>query len=643
MANYATLVATGPERPLGSIEPNAFDYQGYLQSSTVLSNGDLYVLRFDFQFGAPGDDYRLLGQTFNALGQPTSPLITVWSAETAKLPRPFDTAALTDGRYVVAFNVDAQNTSDLVVRAVTYDPGGSIFFSRDMVGEHGIIPMPTAVSALGQGFVATWAPTPSDFVGHIYGGSFLSGFGASGTTILRDYSGPVFVTGVGEGGDWLFSTNGMVNYYDFDTNSVSNFPNAIGYQIQAGASLVGRGETAALAWVQASPDGASWTLYSQLFDLSKGGFVGSPTVIDTRDYLITSPSVAATADGGYVVSWNPWGDQGYRDAKAVGPQGEVSAEFLVNGDVIGMRGTSELITVRQDNVNHQLSLQVYAVTPADTGQPPPSGGGQTITAHSPNSTLVGTSGDDTITTSQGGDTVSGGAGADRIVLPVEPWSPHDVTDFALGQDRLDLSALFDAAGYTGSDPVADRYVWLLDDGAGGTKLLFDSDGAGPDPQWPNYVVHLEHVPASGLTWAQLSSGGGQPPPSGGMVLTSDQYGDTLVGGPGNDTLNAGRGPDTLTGGDGADQFGWAELPWNAGHVTDFADGDKLDLRALFRASGYAGSDPVADGRLSFVASGSATQVYFDPDAPGAGDWPWLITTLDGVQPGQIGPEDWLFR
>ena len=38
-----------------------------------------------------------------------------------------------------------------------------------------------------------------------------------------------------------------------------------------------------------------------------------------------------------------------------------------------------------------------------------------------------------------------------------------------------------------------------------------------------------------------------------------------------------------------------------------------------------------------------TAVYFDRDDPGGGDWPFLITTLQGVAPSQIGAGDWIFR
>src|SRR5207253_927390 len=114
--------------------------------------------------------------------------------------------------------------------------------------------------------------------------------------------------------------------------------------------------------------------------------------------------------------------------------------------------------------------------------------------------------------SAGNDVLTGGAGADKFAWANEPWAPARVTDFAIGADKLDLSALFQRFGYSGSDPVADKWVSFVDDGAGGTKLLFDHDGTGANPQWPNYIIQLEHVSTSGLTWAQLSGSGGSTPP-----------------------------------------------------------------------------------------------------------------------------------
>ena len=72
-------------------------------------------------------------------------------------------------------------------------------------------------------------------------------------------------------------------------------------------------------------------------------------------------------------------------------------------------------------------------------------------------------------------------------------------DFEDNVDKIDLRAVFDAVGYTGTDPFADGYVQLIDDGAGGTKVLFDRDAAGSDPVWPNYILQVENVAPTALT------------------------------------------------------------------------------------------------------------------------------------------------
>ncbi|MCR5879331.1 Calx-beta domain-containing protein [Phenylobacterium sp. J367] len=398
--------------------------------------------------------------------------------------------------------------------------------------------------------------------------------------------------------------------------------------------------------------------------------------------------------------------------------------------------------------------------------PPPVGGsgGQVFTSPGPGSTVVAGPGNDTINASQGADVLTGGAGADKFTWTKEPWSPATVTDFVAGTDKLDLSALFQAAGYTGSDPVADKYISLLAQGAD-TLVLFDRDGTATGQQWPNYIIKLQGV--TGVTWAQLSGGGASnpppaptgsqvsltttslsfaegdsgstafsftvsrsgstsgsstvtwsvtgsgsnpataadfaggalpsgtltfaagettktltvqvagdtaaessetftltlaspssgttlgaatatgtitnddstsPPPSGsGQVYNSPGPGSTVTAGAGDDTINASQGADTLTGGAGADSFAFRALPWSAGKITDFVVGtDRLDLSAVFQASGYTGTDPIADGRMRLDSDGAGgTQVFFDRDAPNSGDWPFHVTTLQGVNPAGL--------
>jgi hypothetical protein len=151
-----------------------------------------------------------------------------------------------------------------------------------------------------------------------------------------------------------------------------------------------------------------------------------------------------------------------------------------------------------------------------------------------------------------------------------------------------------------------------------------------------------------LTAAQLFSPGGTtpPPPVSGQTLTANNTrGQILTGGSGDDLFYAGRNSVVMTGDGGTDHYVFQYLPWNAGHITDFASGsDVLDLRALFSASGYSGTNPIGDGYLRFDPDGSdGTKVMFDPDGPATGNrWAFTIVTLDHVQPSGVHTGDWLY-
>lgn len=294
---------------------------------------------------------------------------------------------------------------------------------------------------------------------------------------------------------------------------------------------------------------------------------------------------------------------------------------------------------------------LFGGTASNPTSPPPasSGGtaGQVLTSGHPGATLIGGAGNDVLNASQGADRLTGGGGADTFTFKAMPWNASQITDFAVGVDKLDISAL------TGS-PLADGFVSFVSDGAGGTKVLLDTDGWGSANHIKFHVATLAGVSPGGLTAAQVFSGGGggggagggsAPSPSQGQTLISNTYGAQLSGGSGADTLVAGQGPDRLTGGAGADRFEFGKAPWNAGRVTDFASGvDVIDLRGLFDGYGYTGTDPLSTGHLRLVDISGATQVLVDSDGWGsANPWPITVTTLEGVAPWQLKAGDWLVQ
>ena len=264
--------------------------------------------------------------------------------------------------------------------------------------------------------------------------------------------------------------------------------------------------------------------------------------------------------------------------------------------------------------------------------------------------LIGGPGADYFYTGLNSVIMTGGGGPDTFVFRYVPWNnTGHITDFALSADKLDVSSLLSAVGYP-SDPVADGYIRFQSDGAGGTRVLFDADGPSGNAL-PFLITTLDHVSPNGLTAAQVFGGIAlpppqPPPPTSGQTLTgNDTRGQVLTGGSGNDIFNAGHNSVVMSGDGGADHYIFQYLPWNGGHITDFVSGsDVIDLRPLFQASGYKGTNPIADGYLRFESDGAGgTKVMFDPDGPATGNrWAFLIVTLDHVQPSGINTSDWLY-
>ena len=90
--------------------------------------------------------------------------------------------------------------------------------------------------------------------------------------------------------------------------------------------------------------------------------------------------------------------------------------------------------------------------------------------------LTGTDGDDTLTGFQGRDTLTGGAGSDSFVYTSLADAGDSLTDFAVGSDVIDVSALLDAVSYGGFDAIADGYIGFRDRRGNGF-ITFDPDGS----------------------------------------------------------------------------------------------------------------------------------------------------------------------
>ncbi|MDT7837608.1 ExeM/NucH family extracellular endonuclease [Aquabacterium sp. OR-4] len=110
-------------------------------------------------------------------------------------------------------------------------------------------------------------------------------------------------------------------------------------------------------------------------------------------------------------------------------------------------------------------------------------------------------------------------------------------------------------------------------------------------------------------------------------ITGTAARDTLTGTAGDDLITGGVGADTLTGGAGTNLYIYNSMRDAGDLITDFVPGkDWVDLRQLLAGLGWTGSNPVAEGRVRFVASGTGTALEIDADGPaGAGGWRGLVT------------------
>ena len=281
------------------------------------------------------------------------------------------------------------------------------------------------------------------------------------------------------------------------------------------------------------------------------------------------------------------------------------------------------------------------------------GGNDILLGGAGDDAIMGGHGDDILRDGSGSDVMTGGAGADLFILSRD-GALDIITDFTLGEDRLDLSLwpmLRDISQLTMSmtatgmriqygdedliihstdgAPIDYRLLTNADVLGGGSRLpdVLTPGFAGPDrpppdltgadappaadPGGPYSLLSGYRALASGNMTDLRSALQGQPAQDGAVVvgsgaagsligragenaLIAGNRGDTLIGNGGDDLLIGRGGNDVLIGGDGADI-----LIGGAGS-DDLRGGDGNDLLI-----GGDGDDRLAGGRGNDVMIGGA--------------------------------------
>jgi hypothetical protein len=97
------------------------------------------------------------------------------------------------------------------------------------------------------------------------------------------------------------------------------------------------------------------------------------------------------------------------------------------------------------------------------------------------------------------------------------------------------------------------------------------------------------------------------------ILTAVTANTSVDAGAGDDLVISAKGSQTIALGAGRDTVVWSWFP-DSDVVNDFALGeDRLDLRIVLQAIGYAGADPFASGHVLCVNGGGGVRVRLDRD------------------------------
>jgi hypothetical protein len=520
-------------------------------------------------------------------------------------------AALPDGGYVVTWDSNGQDGSGGGVYSQRFDANGAPIGVETQVNSTtgGEQVYPTVAALADGGYVVTWTSNGQDGSGW---GVYSQRFDADGvpvggetqvnSTTLSDQFVPA-VAALAHGGyvvtwqsaDQDGSSTGIYSQR-FDANGVAvgveTQVNSTTFSHQAFPTVAGLADGGyVVTWMSFEQDGSNWGIYSQLFDAN-----GAPVGVETQVNASTAseqiyPRVAALADGGYVVTWGSGGDGSGR--------GVYSQRFDADGAPVGVETRVNTTTLGEQDA------------PAVTAF---ADGGYVVTWIS-----LDQDGSSYGIYSQRFDASGAPIGVETQVNSTTLSNQVEPAVAALADGGYVVT--WDSNGQDGS-------------GTGIYSQRFDADGAAV----PLYVTAL-----SGTENNDTLIGSNGPDTI--VGLGGD---DSLVGGNGDDSLDGGNDDDTLAGGDGNDvliggdgsnvavfsgDFGDYELNFLGGAVqvvTDlnFSDGnDGVDTLTGIRTLRFANGDLTFSGETLVNTTTASEQIY--PRVAALADGGYVVTWGSG--------------
>jgi Ca2+-binding RTX toxin-like protein len=527
-------------------------------------------------------------------------------------------AALADGGFVISWTDGSSNgevPSGSAIRAQRYDADGNrvegVFVVNTTTTGNQHEP---AVTALDDGkFIITWrdeSQTGGDTNGSAVRAQIYDADGERlgdelliNSTKTRDQSQPAitlladgrfvvsYSDGSASGADassagvraQIFNANGTKSGGEFLVNTLTN-----GDQFASTITALADGGFV-ISWTDFGANsgaGSQADIRAQVFD-ANGVKVGAELLVNSSIPGIQSESsVAALADGRFVVSWTDIANNVDIKAQVFNADGTKSGEeFVVNSTTISQQSGSS-ITVLEDG-RFVISWDDFSELTGDK-----SSGGILAQIFDPRIAavdLAGTALDDDFVGTRFGDSLGGDAGNDRI----DGGRGNDSIVGGQGRDHL--------LGNVGNDSMS---------GDAGNDQLFGA--AGND---------------------SLIGGDGDD------VLKGDAGADRLFGDAGKDRLFAGAGKDALTGGADQDVFIFTKISEISGdRITDFQHGvDDIDLRAFMKGGEFIGGQAFGGegDQVRYVKASGLLQG--DVNGDGKADWSLTI-----VNKAALSAADFIF-
>ncbi|MET0105790.1 MAG: calcium-binding protein [Sedimenticola sp.] len=571
------------------INTHTNSYQGE-PSVASLSDGG-YVVTWTSAQGT----FSIYGQRYNADGSMNGGQFQVNTYDNFMTNQTNSSVtSLSDGGFVVVWESDGQDGSNFGIFGQHYNADGSRNGNEFQVNTYtdGYQMQPSVTSLSDGGYVVTWYSGAN-----VYGQRYnADGSANSGEFLINTYTdglqGAPSVTSLSDGGfivTWVsdgqdgsrtgiygqrYNADGTTSGDEFQINTYTN-------SIQHGPSVTSLSDDGfVVTWWSDGQDGSANGIFGQRYN-ADGSTNGDEFQINTyTDYDQLRPSVTSLPDGGFVVTWQSYGQDG-------GGFGIVAKMFVLdNGEIHGTDEADVLFGTADDDV---------------------------IYGHDGNDTIWGSEGDDLLDGGEGVDTVHYVADISEFSFSIIDTSTIKMTH-DLGIFGTDTIVDIENFQFAGTDYTFAELEVLAKNQIYGTSDDDRIAGTEEDDAIYGYENDDRIRAGDGDDWIE---GGADD--------------DKLDGGAGDDELVGGAGNDLLVGGTGSDTFIWQgdDISNGRDKVSDFniSEGDSLLFENVL--SGY---DPLTDSINDFIQlsdSGNSTKVSIDVD--GGGDNYTTAITLTGVK------------